>query len=175
MFPESVQTAFGIVAAVWIAAYSPTETRHYTLIVDESFPEADRAVIQASAAAWRRALPELTLDVVLGPPCDPTPSDAPAPVLAPGRPICVRLITDLSDLPENTLAYTTMSPQGAVVYLPAGTIQDTTAHELGHGMGLRHSKECGTLMFPYRYRYGQRCDNSVPTKTDVEAWRAVAR
>jgi hypothetical protein len=171
LLPRLILTHFGVVATTWLLAFTPTESRQYDVVIDETFAEADKQVILGSIEAWHRAVPELALHATFGPGCDPASDDAPKHAR---RLICVRLV-DESDIPENVLGLTLVRKQGYEVIFPAGTTQDTVAHELGHAMGLKHSKQCGTLMYPSRYHNGMRCDAPRPTSLDIAAWHAIRR
>ena len=167
MLPRLISTAFGTVLATWLAAYQPEQSRQYVVVVDRTFSPAARATIQRSLAAWRRAVPALTLTARVGAACDPRIPNM--------HVICVVRATLVDGL-AGQAQY--RGNAGALVELPDGTDlqQADVVHELGHAMGIwQHSKVCGDTMFAARYEHGIRCDSPVPTQGDVKAWHRVAR
>lgn len=158
--------------ATWLAAYTPEQSRVYDVQIDAGFSPVAQMRIASAVAAWRHAVPALVVPrTTVAAPCDPSPTTY------RGHPLICAVLAGDGALPENIVGLTQpCGAYGARILLPESTTKADAAHELGHAMGLGHSKRCGTVMYPYRSGPGGvPCDAAEPTADDVVAWHAVAR
>jgi hypothetical protein len=186
-----VEITFGATTRV------PVETapRVYDVIESQDFTPAQSAALRAAEQSWMVALPgELLLRSSVG----VCPAyDAHDPRAAAGTLICLAPVTtaemgDATRGPEGLAGVTVRLhgtagvPDGAWAILidvelnpDAATEQGVLAHELGHAMGLDHTTQHFTLMFPYIHECLLGTQNCVrvqaitPTNPDVAAWRHV--
>lgn len=112
----------------------------YSVTVSPDFTAEQRQAVHAGISAWHAAIPELAVSVHDGPCEDPTS-------------IC--LAPDNAAMPGDVHWAGWTSPDHMHLFIATDriaahgygmrTVQQTAAHELGHAMGLEHTK-AGDLM-----------------------------
>jgi hypothetical protein len=158
--------------------------RIYDVAIDPAFTAEERLAVDLAVEEWQRAVPTLRLRLVAA--CS-LPSPEPLICVSPttGNWLAASMGAD------DVLGVTWTGAAGeAEIRLDVARLRESgalydltvvTAHELGHAMGLEHSRRLGALMFPaLRVCSGWRhtcayAQAPRPTAVDVRAWHAVRR
>lgn len=146
---------------------APAEAHAGTaLALDPRLTSAQAAAVERAAAAWHDATGgAVTFTLVRA-------DDAPYTV---GRPatLVARCAADAPALDGWAAGRTYLAETGGIALAldayPEALWPSLVAHELGHRMGLKHSHDPATLMYP-----GLDTHAPAPTPADVAAWRALA-